>query len=170
MATLQAPRVFLGRYEQGPVLKLTGHVRYMAARALRSVIDRLAEPQHGETIIIDLRGLETIDSTGMGLLARVGCRSLQRGRRAVIVCGVLDVTVCLRSAAFDSIFVMTEDWPFDHEADLEEVSLDRAELQPDVMSRLMLDAHRDLASLSAENQSTFGAVVSALTAELDRKS
>jgi anti-anti-sigma factor len=147
-------------------LVLKGQVRYIAAHALRSFIDDLLVQRPGDTVIIDLRELESIDSTGMGLLAHLGRVALEHGRRAVIVCGVHDVMTCLRSAAFDSLFVMVERWPFAEEADVSEVPLDDGELLPDVVGRLMLDAHRDLASLSEENRQTFAGVIAALESEL----
>ncbi len=168
MATMRAPRVYFGRHDSSPVLVLKGHVRYMVVRALRSFIDGLLAEEQSDTLIIDLRELDAIDSTGMGLLVRLGRQTLLRGRRAVIVCGVKDVITCLRSAAFDTLFLIVNEWPFDEEAGVEEVALDSGELQPDLLGRLMLEAHRDLASLSEENQRTFTGVISALSAEIER--
>jgi anti-anti-sigma factor len=145
-------------------LVLKGQVRYLTARAVRAFIDDLLV-QRGDTIIIDLRELESIDSTGMGLLAHLGRATLEHGRRAVIVCGVHDVMTCLRSAAFDTLFVIVERWPFAEEAMVSEVPLDDGDLLPDIMGRLMLDAHRDLASLSEENRQAYAGVISALEAD-----
>jgi anti-anti-sigma factor len=145
---------------------LKGQVRYATARALRSFIDNLLVQQLSDTIIIDLRELESIDSTGMGLLAHLGRATLEHGRRAVIVCGVHDVLTCLRSAAFDTLFVIVERWPFAEEASVSEVPLDDEDLLPDIMGRLMLDAHLDLASLSEGNRQAFAGVISALESDL----
>jgi anti-anti-sigma factor len=145
---------------------LKGRVRYVTAHALRSFIDDMLVQQPGDTLIIDLRELESIDSTGMGLLAHLGRTTLEHGRRAVIVCGVKDVMTCLRSAAFDTLFVIVERWPFAEEASVSEVPLDDGDLLPDLMGRLMLEAHRDLASLSEENRRAFAGVISALESDL----
>jgi anti-anti-sigma factor len=147
-------------------LVLKGQFRYVSARVLRSLIDDLLVQQPGDTLIIDLRELESIDSTGMGLLAHLGRTTLQHGRRAVIVCGVKDVMTCLRSAAFDSLFVIVERWPFAEEASVSEVPLDDGDLLPDIMGRLMLDAHRNLASLSDDNSQAFAGVISAMESDL----
>jgi anti-anti-sigma factor len=164
MATVRAPRAFCGYFDQSPILVLKGQVKYMTARALRSFIDDVLV-QRGDTIIIDLRELESIDSTGMGLLAHLGRAALAHGRRAVIVCGVHDVMTCLRSAAFDTLFVIVERWPFAEEASVSEVSLDDDDLLPDIMGRIMLEAHRDLASLSDENRLVYAGVISALESD-----
>jgi anti-anti-sigma factor len=169
MATMQAPRAFLGHQHHSLVLALKGEVRYMAVRTLRAFMDDFVAQCTDETMIIDLRELEAIDSTGMGLLARLGRTTLEHGRRAVLVCATEDVMLCLRSAAFDKLFIIEENWPFDEEAPLREVPLEASDLEPDVMGRFILEAHRDLASLSDANQQTFGGVVSALAADLKRR-
>jgi anti-anti-sigma factor len=137
----------------------------VTARALRSFIDDLLIQQAGDTIIIDLRELESIDSTGMGLLAHLGRATLEHGRRAVIVCGVHDVLTCLLSAAFDTLFVIVDRWPFAEEASVSEVRLDDDDLLPDIMGRVVLDAHRDLASLSEENRQAYSGIIAALEAD-----
>ena len=166
MATVRASRAYCGTFDRAPILVLKGQVRYATVRALRSFIDDLLVQEPGDTIIIDLRELESIDSTGMGLLAHLGRATLEHGRRAVIVCGVKDVLTCLRSASFDTLFVILERWPFEDEASVSEVPLDTEDLLPDLMGRLMLDAHRDLAALSEENRQAFAGVISALESDL----
>jgi anti-anti-sigma factor len=169
MATMQAPRAFYGRLDQSPILALTGHVRYVTVRALRTFIDDFVAREADAAMVIDLREVTAIDSTGMGLLARLGRSTLEHGRRSVIVCPVRDVMTCLRSAAFDRLFIIVERWPFEQEAELAEVPLESREMQAAIMGRLILDAHRDLASLSTENQETFAGVIAALEAELGRE-
>ncbi len=163
-------KAFCGYLHESLVLVLKGQVRYMTARALRSILDALLEEDADEAVIIDLRQLESIDSTGMGLLARVGRTTLSHGRRSVIVCPVQDVITCLRSAAFDTLFIMTEHWPFEKEPRLSEVPLETKEFLPDVMGRVMLEAHRDLVAMSEDNKLAFSGVVAALEADLNRRS
>jgi anti-anti-sigma factor len=166
MATSRTPSVFYGHYESSPILALKGQVRYTSARALRGLIDDLLTNENDDTVIIDLRELEAIDSTGLGLLAHVGRATLRKGRRSVIVCAVHDIMTCLRSVAFDTMFLILEAWPFETEVAMEEIPLGGHDPMPDVMGRFMLEAHRDLAELSDENRRTFAGVISALEADL----
>jgi hypothetical protein len=76
---------------------------------------------------------------------------------------------CLRSAAFDTLFIMSEYWPFEREPHLSEVPLEGKELLPDVTGRVMLEAHRDLVAMSEENRLAFSGVVAALEADLNRR-
>lgn len=165
-----APHAYFGHVDSTSVLRLTGPIRFVTAQALRSFVDDLvAGVDHGG-VLIDLRGVEVIDSTGMGLLARIGRTSLQRlGRRAVIACPDNDVATCLRSVAFDELFVLLDTYPFEEDAaPLAEVPLDAlggasAELG---LGRIILDAHRDLASVSARNLEAYRDVIAALEADL----
>jgi hypothetical protein len=121
-----------------------------------------------DTVLIDLRELLLIDSTGMGLLARIGRATLEtRGRRAIIVCASPDIVTCLRGAAFDTLFVLVDEYPFAPEPELSEVRLDgRVHAAERALGQAVLDAHRDLATLSERNRREFGEVVTALEREL----
>ena len=168
MATVRSSKAYWGRCDHSPILVLKGPFRYLTAWALRSSIDDLLAQEPCDTVIIDLRELESIDSTGMGFLAHLGRIALQHGRRAVIVCAVKDVMTYLQSAGFDTLFLIMEHWPFDEEAKVSEVNLDQGDLIPDIMGRIILDAHRELASLNEQNRQTFGGVISALESDLER--
>jgi anti-anti-sigma factor len=167
-ATATAPRAYYGHVDGTFVLKLAGPIRFVAAQALRVVVDGLIAGERAG-VLIDLRSVDVIDSTGMGLLARVGRSSIQHGRRASIACADNDVAITLRSAAFDELFVMLEGYPFDDEgATLAEVPLDAppgtsAELG---LGRVILDAHRDLAGVSERNRAAYRDVIAALEADL----
>jgi anti-anti-sigma factor len=167
MATRSAPKAFYGHCAHSPILALKGEFRYMDARVLRGFIDDVLARDQSDTVIIDLRELAAIDSTGLGLLAHVGRATLERGRRSVIVCPVSDIVTCLRSVAFDTMFLILDAWPFADEVDLAEVPLENRDLPSDVLARVMLEAHRDLAEMSEENQRTFADVISALEADLE---
>lgn len=167
---MRAPEPFKVRYGKNPdaiAVALEGRVHYAFTARLRTLFDELAGRLHNETLLVDLRLLEAIDSTGMGLLARLGRASLRRGRRGVIVCSNDDVSICLRSAAFDELFVFLGEWPFEESMPLGEVPLGGGDWSPEQLGKVMLEAHRDLASLSERNRQSFAAVISALEAECE---
>lgn len=167
MATLDKPRVFYGLLDDLPILALKGQVRYMNAHGIRGFFDELLVHESDGPLVIDLRELEAIDSTGLGLLAHVGRTTLVRGHRTVLVCSTPDIMTCLRSVAFDTMFRILEEWPFPTEADMEEVHLNEHNPVPDLLGRFILEAHRDLAGISEENRRSMAGVISALEADLD---
>jgi anti-anti-sigma factor len=162
-------RAFRGHVDDTIVLKLTGPIRFVAAQALRHFVDDLQSADPDDGVLIDVRGVDAIDSTGMGVLARIGRTSLERrGRRAIIVCPENDVATTLRSAAFDEVFVMLDACPYDDDAlTLAEVPLARPVSSPELdLGRIVLDAHKELVSVSERNVAVYRDVIAALEAEL----
>lgn len=165
MAVLEPFKVRYGRNADTIVLALEGRVHYAFAAPLRALFDELGERLDHETLLIDLRALEAIDSTGMGLLARLGRSALEHGRRGAMVCPNEDVAICLRSAAFDELFVFLEEWPLSESIPLGEVPVGATDWAPEQLGHVMLEAHRDLAVMSERNRRSFADVISALEAE-----
>jgi anti-anti-sigma factor len=163
-------RAFYGHGDHTAVVELRGELRYATANALRSFADDLIATEKVDVVLVDLSQATFIDSTGLGLIARIGRRALSRsGRRAIIVCPDGDVASTLRSAALDELFVMVEEPPFDWQPRLEEVTLAAPQTEDSTsLGRMILEAHRDLAGLSARNREEYRDVIAALEAELRR--
>jgi anti-anti-sigma factor len=163
-----APRAAFGRIDGTSVLELHGAIRYPVAEALSTVVDDVVGGSDVDAIMVDVRDVDTIDSTGLGVLARIGRRAAERrGLRAVLVCDDGDVAATLRAASFDQIFVMVDHPPFDSSARLTEVRLGQGNgANQTRLGRVVLEAHRDLASVSATNREVYRDVIAALEAEL----
>lgn len=168
MPSTVTPRASHGHVEDALVLVLSGPIRFVTAQALRRYVDELLASE-SDGVLVDLRGVTVIDSTGMGLLARIGRAAMNRGRRAALVCPPNDVAVTLRSAAFDELFVMVDAYPFEEEpTSLTEVPLDALQGSASDLDlgRIILDAHRDLAGVSERNVEAYREVIAALEADL----
>jgi len=158
-----------GHREQVSVLELAGELRYQQAPALRSFVDQVLLADGADTVILDLRRLACVDSTGLGLLARVGRATLERhARRAVILRPPQEVALCLRAAAFEVLFLVLDEPPFDAEVALAEVPL-AAGAEAPLLGGVVLDAHRDLAELSDGNKAAYADVIATLDAQLEAK-
>lgn len=163
------PRAFFAHSDGMAVLRLEGPVRYTTARALRAFVDEALARDPLERLFVDLRATTYVDSTGLGLIARMGRLALSRsGRRAVIVSPDTDVLTVLRSAALSVLFVMMEEPPLELPTELEEIPLGATEKadRDGNLGRVILDAHRDLAALSSKNRDEYRDVIAALEAEL----
>ena len=162
------PRAFVAHSDRTTVLRLEGPLRYTTARALRKVVDDALARAPTELVILDLRATTFVDSTGLGLVARMGRLALARsGRRAVMVSPAKDVMTILLSAALNVLFVLVDEPPFGAPSELAEAPLGSENDQGDgSLGRVVLDAHRDLAALSAKNRAEYRDVISALEAEL----
>jgi anti-sigma B factor antagonist len=80
------------------VVAPTGELDLSGATVLEAELDRLAaEPELG-TIVLDLRGLEFMDSSGLRLIVMADMRAREAGRRFALVKGtdtvhrVFDIT------------------------------------------------------------------------------
>ena len=168
MANTPIARAFHGLRDHVSVLKLEGQLRYPHAHALRRLADDLLAEEQIETVLLDLRGVELIDSTVLGVLARMGRANLERrGRRAIVVCAPGEVATCLLSSALDTLFAMVDDYTFEPSVSLVEVPIEPPKgVLEAKLGQLMLEAHRDLSAVNPRNSQAFQDVISALESEL----
>jgi anti-sigma B factor antagonist len=69
------------------VITATGELDLSGAAVLEAELERLAaEPELG-TVVLDLRGLEFMDSSGLRLVVQADMRAREAGRRFVLVKG-----------------------------------------------------------------------------------
>ena len=68
-------------------LVLSGDLDLVSAPAMEEAMDDLARRSDVELIIVDLRGLDFMDSTGLHLLIRVHQRAHESGRRFALIRG-----------------------------------------------------------------------------------
>lgn len=142
------------------VLRYFGRVDYVLAAAIKRFADDLVS--HGDVRgwIFDLTQAELLDSTNLGLLARLGGAG-----RNVIVSTSDDINSVLRSMSFDEMFDIVTDPPADDEPAPEEAILG-APPSPRELGQTMLDAHRALLGMNERTRLQFEDVVVALEADL----
>jgi anti-anti-sigma factor len=158
-------RVFHAAAGQRHVLRYTGRADYMMAPAIERFAERLFEGNGLGGLVFDLRQATMLDSTNLGLLARLASRVDEAGGRATIVSTNDDVTDVLRSMGLAEMFQIASDDPVLHEIGAgEEIPLEPTG-QRDLM-KTMLEAHRVLAKIDENDSAGFRAVVEGLEAEL----
>lgn len=146
-----------GRY----VLRLQGAVRYTIGHALDAFLDRVFADASFEDLVIDLGDLESIDSTGLGLLAKAAnFVRKHHGRKPLLFSPNADINTLLHSMCLDRVFVICDSRP-----DAAAEALPATEPGEAELARTVLDAHRLLCDLSPENKTLFQNVVDALEAE-----
>lgn len=157
-----------GKNDTTTWLTFEGPIRYTEAREVKSFLEREVVPNMADTMIIDLRAVDSVDSTGLGLLASIGKCSLSRhSRRAVIICPEGNVAQCLRAMQFDKLFTFTEKLEQPRELVLEPVALKTGH---EPLVSVMLGAHQELSSLDDRNKARFNDVVDVLQQAVKRRS
>ncbi|WP_415885154.1 STAS domain-containing protein [Neptuniibacter sp. QD37_6] len=142
------------------VLKFVGDVRLTLCATLDCHLEQsLADPQVTE-ILIDLTQAEGIDSTSLGLIAKLAIKAEQGGMdKPALISTNSDITRILYTMGFDHIFVLLEELPPCVE-DLKELPLVQesvAEMQDRIIS-----AHRILMDLNEANREAFQDLVNTL--------
>ncbi|HOE66678.1 MAG TPA: STAS domain-containing protein [Candidatus Hydrogenedentes bacterium] len=165
--------VYYTQHERLVVLKFVGQIRYTMGSSYRvsasldAFLDELFAKKNFDNILIDLTQTESIDSTNLGLLARVAKFSQENlGRQATIISTNDDINAVLESVAFDRVFLILRD-PHDPKSAFETVP-DRADRAKE-LARLILDAHKTLMEIAETNQDKFRKVVEILEDQLRAK-
>jgi anti-anti-sigma factor len=148
-------------------LKLGGDVRHTLGPALNALLDRaLADPEYTQ-FVIDLSAAENIDSTCLGILARIGNHALETGGlRSTIVSPSEDMKEVLLAVCFDRLFNLV-DIAGATVSDL--AALPAAPVGENAMLGLVLEAHRRLCAIDERTHAAFQDLVAGLETEAERE-
>ncbi|MFK0570691.1 STAS domain-containing protein [Endozoicomonas sp.] len=135
------------------VLKLIGEVRLTLCSSLETFLQAMFEEPEFRSVIVDLSEAETIDSTSLGLLAKLSIMARKQiNQRPVLLSPQPDITRILMSMGFERIFVIVED-DGNHTNDYREIECSDS-CEESTHARV-LDAHRVLMSLNENNRIAF---------------
>lgn len=144
------------------MLKFIGDVRITLCGTIDKFFDATMKSQRFRTAIIDLTQAQNIDSTALGLLARLAIQTQEHYcQKPTIVSTVPDINRTLRSVGFDEVFELLEE-PLEEPGQLKElaqVTLDQEDLRACVV-----DAHKAMMLLNDSNREKFQDLVLTLEA------
>jgi anti-anti-sigma factor len=145
------------------ILRFEGTIRYTLATALDRFLDELFARNGFGQLIVDLSDVESIDSTGLGLLARIANFVRRRdGHRPLLFSSQPDINALLASICLDSAFTLCAQRP---EA-LPGEALPAANPSDGEVAQTVLAAHRLLCEMNDANRAQFQSVVEAFEREL----
>lgn len=153
-------RIQFAESEDTFILKFIGDVRLTLCAALDAYIEKIFSALSFGCIIIDLTETDNIDSTSLGLLAKLSILSRDRvGLLPTLVSTHEDMNRLLQSMGFDQIFnIVPETTPTD--AELQD--LPGQILSEEQVRSRVLEAHRILMDLNEHNRAAFTDLVSTL--------
>lgn len=156
-------RIQVAESEGTFVLKFIGDVRLTLCAALDAYIEKIFSALSFQSIIIDLSETDNIDSTSLGLLAKLSILSQERvGLLPTLVSNHEDMNRLLQSMGFEQIFnIVTQATPT--QAQLQD--LPGQMLSEERVRDRVLEAHRILMSLNEHNRAAFTDLVSTLESE-----
>ena len=145
------------------VLKFVGDVRVTLGPTISMFLSRLSQCKTFKSVIIDLTETDGIDSTSLGLLAKISLTTQEAFNTIpTIVSPNEDITRILESMGFDSVFVILKE--------LITECGQLGELPTEIVSetnlrKQVLEAHKVLMSLNERNKGEFRELVHALENE-----
>ncbi|MEU2183470.1 STAS domain-containing protein [Streptomyces thermolilacinus] len=100
--------------ETGPVLAVSGELDYASAPELRDLVVGLVL-RAGQRLVIDLRGMEFCDSSGITALIAARSRALHAGAGIALAAVPPHTLRVLRLVGLDQVFtIQTDPEPADH--------------------------------------------------------
>ena len=147
-------------YNDVHVLRFIGDIRYTVSPSIERYLEEIFAGTQPAGFVIDLTETDSIDSTNLGLLARIAnlMKNLN-GSRVTILSNRTDINAVLISMAFDEVFDIVSQASFACGAEKE---LARQDTDKETLTRTVLEAHRALMELSEHNEEMFRDVVTAL--------
>ena len=148
------------------ILKLVGDIRYTMGCALGDFLDGLFARADFEDIVVDMTETRSVDSTSLGLLARIANFSRNRfARKTTLLSTNPDVNQILETMGFYDIFDIRDTGETISAALRELATQDPCK---DDLTRVVFEAHRILSELNPRNEEAFKSVVENLRAKLDQ--
>lgn len=145
------------------VLKFVGDVRLTLGPTIVTFLDKLKSSESFRSVIIDLSETTNIDSTALGLIAKIAiCTREQFDCPTSVISPREDVTRILTSMALQDVCLLVSD-ASTNEAGL--LELPHEMCSEDALRDQVLEAHKTLMSLSEDNCDKFKDLVSALEDE-----
>lgn len=156
-------RILYAVHDGTYVIKFAGDVRVPLCASLEGFLDRMFSDPALQAVLIDLTKTVAIDSTALGLIAKIAVFLRQRlDKKPVILSTNPDVNRILGSMGFDRVFLILEKEPAP-DASLDELPFSEPSQQE--LTRHVIDAHRVLMGLNEKNTATFRDLVAALECE-----
>jgi anti-anti-sigma factor len=143
------------------VLRFIGNIRYTLTPSIERYLERIFSGSKPAGFVIDLTETDSIDSTNLGLLARLAKRMQALDtRRITIVSNRPDINSILNSMALNEVFDIVGDSCLEMEAAAREVP--QQDVDKETLTHTLIKTHCALMDLSEHNKKIFRDVVSAL--------
>ncbi len=156
-------KILVASHDGVYVLVFEGDVRLTLCTTVDEYLEKMFKDEGFRSVIVDLSETDNIDSTSLGLLAKLSIQTERRfAFRPTLISTRRDITRILLSMGFDEVFDLVEE-PLEHPEQLAELP-ELIASEQDVRQKV-LEAHRTLMSMNEKNRDTFHDLVAALEAE-----
>lgn len=157
---MQSGQIFVAEIDGANVIKFVGDVRLTLCISFDNFIDHMYRKSQCSSVLFDLRDAASIDSTTLGLMAKISILFQDRFHKLPIVVSPDEgINHLLDSMGFDDIFeiVPSIDQEFENIEQLPEEGIDE-----DSARSKVIEAHKILMSLNEENRNEFHDLINSL--------
>lgn len=153
--------VYAARVDAIEYIKFTGTVRYSHCAGLESHINRLFDKRDFDEIAIDMMETDILDSTALGLLAKIAIEQKKYTElKPIILIPENELFKILKRLCFDQVFNIVSSRLIRPEANFEELNCGNQDEK--AVLRRVIEAHKNLAALADSNESLFHEITQAL--------
>ncbi|MFP8965466.1 STAS domain-containing protein [Pokkaliibacter sp. CJK22405] len=157
---MHSGKILVAEHHGAYVLKFQGDVRLTLCASLDHFLDAMFADPGFKSVLIDLTETDGIDSTSLGLLAKISLKMQQQYHLLPTILSINeDITRILLSMGFDKVFMLIKDCE-SLQAGLKEMPM--VDGSEDTVRNTIIEAHRTLMSLNDKNRDAFKDLVSSL--------
>ncbi len=157
---MQEGSIYSALVDGSYVLKFFGDVRLTLCSSLDCHLEESLDSPEVKEILIDLTQTEGIDSTSLGLIAKLSIKAQKRGLdKPALVSTNPDITRILLTMGFDHVFILLDQLPPSVQ-ELKKLPLVQESVEE--MQQRIIAAHRVLMDLNESNREAFQDLVSTL--------
>ncbi|WP_250459659.1 STAS domain-containing protein [Microbulbifer litoralis] len=162
---MQSGQIMVGAHEGIYVIKLVGDVRLNLCTSFDDFIDNMFAHDEFNDVVFDLHSADGVDSTTLGLMAKIAIRALERGcQKPLALSADKGIRHLLDAMGFDALIEVSDERR-DYGAKPEPLQCKT----PDECAarEKVLEAHRVLMSMNEQNAETFRDLVHTLERECE---
>lgn len=149
------------------VLKLVGEVRLNLCSTIDSAIEAMTSDPNFASIVVDLSETTLIDSTTLGLLARLAIQAKQRSHfLPSIISTNPDITRVIETMGFENVYLILRE-PAENNQQLTELS--PQDITEEELRKNVLCAHKVLMDLNEHNREQFKDLVATLEVDVEEQ-
>ncbi len=154
--------ILCARVDSVEYIRFVGVIRYSQCAGLENHIDQLFKQPDFSEIAVDLEHAEMLDSTALGLLARISIEFAKiSNKKPVIFLQKGELAHILKRVCFDQVFNIVD--KTNHSEKLDFVELAPIAKNEDDVLACVVEAHRSLAEISEDNKRYFTDITKALS-------
>lgn len=156
---MEPGKILVSEHDGAYVIKLTGDVRVTLCSSLNHYMEVIFQSSHISEVVVDMLEAEGVDSTTLGLLAKLAIHCNEQYQiKPVVFCPDESLYRTLMVMGLDDVFDIAQTVP------AESVCKELSETIPSVdeTREQVLEAHKLLSSFNARNKQEFMDLIRAL--------